>query len=60
MKSIAEVEGVTSKTIASLCLQLIANESKDSGTIEVCKEIVSVELAENTTHNCWKENHLSY
>ena len=40
MKSIAKIEGVTSKTIASLCLQLIANESKDSGTIEVCKEIV--------------------
>ena len=38
--SIAEIEGVTSKTIASLCLQLIANESKYSGTIEVCKEIV--------------------
>ena len=40
IKSIAEVEGVTTKTIASLCLQLIANEDKDTGTIEVCKEIV--------------------
>ena len=45
IKSIAEFEGVTTittKTIlcASLCLQLIANEDKDTGTIEVCKEIV--------------------
>ena len=39
-KSIAEIEGVTSKTITSLCLQLIANESKYSSIIEVCKKIV--------------------
>ena len=49
MKSIAEIEGVTSKTIAYLCLQLIANESKDSGTIGVCKEIVESGTCKHNT-----------
>ena len=40
MKSIAGVEEVQPKIIASLCLQLLANEDKDYATSEVCKEIV--------------------
>ena len=41
IKSIAELEGVTPKQVASLCLQLIANEEKDYGTSDVCKDIVA-------------------
>ena len=40
IKSLAELEEVSQKVIASLCLQLIANEEKDYATINVCKEIV--------------------
>ena len=40
IRSTANLEQVSSKTIASLCLQLIANEEKDYRTSEVCKEIV--------------------
>ena len=40
IKSLAELEEVSPKIIASLCLQLIANEEKDYATINVCKEIV--------------------
>ena len=40
IKSIAELEEVTPKEVASLCLILNANEEKDYTTIGVCKEIV--------------------
>ena len=40
IKSIATFEQVSPKTIASLSLKLIANEEKDYGTSEVCRQIV--------------------
>ena len=40
IKSTADLEQVTPKTIASLCLQLIANEEKNYKISEVCKEII--------------------
>ena len=38
--SIAELEGVTPKVIASFSVQLIANEERNCATSDVCKEIV--------------------
>ena len=40
IKSIATFEQVSPKTIASVSLKLIANEEKDYGTSEVCRQIV--------------------
>ena len=40
IKSTADPEQVTPRTIASLCLQPITNEEKNYKISEVCKEIV--------------------
>ena len=40
IKSLADLEEVPPKVIASLCLQLICSEEKDYATVDMCKDIV--------------------